>query len=98
MVDIASATDAEPVDISRFQLAVPKAALRGGAQVRRRLFGAEFMEYDCQSGMTNFRLDNGTYPQVLIPQELRPYVRTMTIGGRVYSLEQVNAVSVKPET
>ena len=48
--------------------------------------------------MTNFRLDNGTYPQVLIPQELRPYVRTMTIGGRVYSLEQVNAVSVKPET
>ena len=30
VVDIASATDAESVDISRFQLAVPKAALRGG--------------------------------------------------------------------
>lgn len=87
----------EVVDITRYEMTAPQDGQPGIALVRKRQFAAEFVDFDYQSGLTTFRLDDGSYPQVLIPQQLRPYIRTRALGDRMLiSVEQAIAVSDVP--
>jgi len=83
--------------ISRFHLTAPEAERPGVAYVRKRQFAANFIDIDYQSGLATFQLDDGSNPQVLVPNKLRPFVRTMSLEDRVLvSVEQAIAISVVP--
>jgi hypothetical protein len=68
------------------------------ALARARQFTAEYIDYDYQSGIATFRKSDDSYPQLIVPLRLRPFVRTLVPGDRIaVSIEEAIAVSFPPQ-
>lgn len=85
-------------DITKYHLSPETDEHAGIAYARARQFTAEFVDFDYQSSIATFTKPDGSYPVLIVPLGLRPFVRTLTPGDEIaVSVEEAITVSVSPD-
>lgn len=97
LVALAPEAKGETKVLTKYRLAPATPERPAIAYVRARKFTAEFQDFDYQSNIATFKLPDGSYPILIVPQRLRPFVRTLLPGDRIaVSVEEAIAVSMAP--
>ncbi len=84
-------------ELTKYHLSPANEKHAGFAHTRARQFIAEFLDFDYQSSIATFRNPDGSYPLLIVPLGLRPFVRTLAPGDLIaVSVEEAITVSVVP--
>lgn len=97
LVALAPEDGTKAEDLTKYRLSPATPARPAVAFVKAHQFTAEFLDYDYQSNIASFQMADGSYPVLIVPLRLRPFMRTLLPGDRLsVSMEQAIAVTLSP--